>query len=68
MRRLRVLVYHRTLGPVGHEREEFEGAQAYVDNGWAEWVEEAAESGAPEAATARSSPRRKPGRPPRERS
>lgn len=71
MRRLRVLVYHRKLGRPGQEREEFEGAQAYVDGGWAEWfnpVEEAAETDPPETAAARVSPRRGPGRPRKERS
>lgn len=66
MRCLRTLVYHYRLGPPGSEHEEFEGAQAYVDGGWAEWVDEGrsapvettAKAGAPEAAVARPSARR----------
>lgn len=41
MRRLRVLSEHPHVGRPNDLLEEFEGAQAYVDIGVAEWVEEA---------------------------
>jgi hypothetical protein len=39
-RRLRVLAGHPVLGQPGDTRLDFEGAQAYVDRGDAEWIEE----------------------------
>ena len=58
MRRLRVLSEHPLLGKPNDIRDEFEGAQAYVDNGSAEWVREepvetAMRSGAPETTSRR---------------
>jgi hypothetical protein len=41
VRRLRVLSEHPNLGRPNDEREEFEGAQAYIDIGLAEWVSDA---------------------------
>lgn len=70
MRRLRVLSEHPNLGRPSEIREGFEGAQAYVDAGLAEWVvdrielvETAMMQPAVETATARPPARR--GRPPR---
>lgn len=37
-RRLRVLAGHPQLGVPGHIRDEFDGAQAFVDLGYAEWI------------------------------
>lgn len=65
MRRLRVLSEHPHLGRPNDLVEEFEGAQAYVDAGLAEWavtrsvpVETTAGTGAPETAVVRPSARR----------
>lgn len=65
MRRLRVLSEHPHLGRPNDLLEEFEGAQAYIDAGLAEWVqtrstqvETTEQAGPPETAVARSSPRR----------
>lgn len=66
MRRLRVLSEHPHLGKPGDDRDGFEGAQAYVDAGLAEWigpdrsveVETTGAGGAPETAVTRPSPRR----------
>lgn len=66
MRRLRVLSEHPHVGRPGEIRDEFEGAQAYIDIGVAEWVVEArsapvetAEAAGPaETAAARLSARR----------
>jgi hypothetical protein len=72
VRRLRVLSGHPQLGQPGAERAEFEGAQAFVDAGLAEWiarpadteratpVETTTRAGAPEKTTPRDSPRRGP--------
>lgn len=64
-RRLRVLADHPHLGRPNDVRTEFEGAQAYVDAGYAEWigersavVETAERPGPPEDAAARPSARR----------
>lgn len=60
MRRLRVLTGHPRLGTPGEIRADFEGAQAYVDAGFAEWIvdrsvepETTSRAGAPETATPR---------------
>jgi hypothetical protein len=65
MRRLRVLSEHPHIGKPGEVRDGFEGAQAYVDAGLAEWVVDRAEpvetamrEGAPEAAARRPRTRR----------
>jgi hypothetical protein len=65
MRRLRILSGHPLLGNAGELRAEFEGAQAYVDAGLAEWtvvrtatMETTSRAGAPEAATPRPTARR----------
>lgn len=67
-RRLRVLAEHPRLGKPNDVRDEFEDAQAYVDNGYAEWitperttpVEATVAEGAPETTVARPSARRTP--------
>jgi hypothetical protein len=60
MRRLRVLSDHPHLGRPGDIRSGFEGAQAYVDAGLAEWIVDRAadvettdRAGAPETAVER---------------
>lgn len=74
MRRLRVLSEHPHLGKPNDERDAFEGAQAYVDAGLAEWIAparservETTEAVLPiETAVTRSTPRgrgRRPSRP-----
>jgi hypothetical protein len=67
MRTMRVLSYHPHLGQPGELRKEIENAQAYVDAGFAEWVDRAADvettvkPGAHETTVSRESPvRRKP--------
>lgn len=67
MRRLRVLSDHPHLGRPGEIRSGFEGAQAYVDAGLAEWVvdrtadvETTERSGAPETAVERPTVRKRP--------
>lgn len=65
MRCLRVLSEHPHLGRPNDLREEFEGAQAYIDAGLAEWVvdrraepvETTMAASPPETAT-RTTPRR----------
>ena len=66
MRRLRVLSGHPLLGRPGELRAEFEGAQAYVDAGFAEWlvdrsaeVETTSRAGAPETTTPRPAGQRR---------
>lgn len=66
MRRLRVLTGHPGLGSPNDLRSEFEGAQAYVDAGFAEWVidrsakiETTDRSGAPEATVDRPAVRKR---------
>lgn len=66
MRRLRVLSEHPHLGRPNDLLEEFDGAQAYIDAGLAEWaveersapVETTDAAGAAETAMARPSARR----------
>lgn len=68
MRRLRVLSEHPHLGKPNDVREEFDGAQAYIDAGFAEWVttravtviETTEELVAPETTVTRHSPRKPP--------
>lgn len=67
MRRLRVLSEHPHLGRPGEERDGFEGAQAYIDAGLAEWivdrvapVETTVRPGPVETAVARPTSRRRP--------
>jgi hypothetical protein len=59
-RRLRVLAGHPVLGQPNDIRTEFDGAQAYVDAGYAEWIvtreatiETTDRAGAPETAVTR---------------
>lgn len=73
MRRLRVLSGHPFLGRPDDVRSEFEGAQAYVDAGFAEWIVDRAvaiettdRSGAPETAVERPTVRKRPIPPDRE--
>jgi hypothetical protein len=71
MRRLRVLSEHPHLGKSGDVRDGFEGAQAYIDAGLAEWVvedraelvETTALTGPPETAVTRPPVRRQRSRP-----
>ncbi len=44
VRRLRVLSQHPQLGDSGHVVEEFDGAQAFVDAGLAEWIADPVET------------------------
>jgi hypothetical protein len=66
MRRLRVLSSHPLLGVPNQIRSEFEGAQAYVDAGFAEWIvsrdagiETTDRPGAPEVTVTRERPARR---------
>jgi hypothetical protein len=72
MRRLRVLYAHPHLGHPGDVRDDVEDAQAYIDEGLAEWldgpravpVETTEQAAAPEVTSARPTARRgnRPGR------
>lgn len=77
MRRLRVLAGHPHLGLPSDVREDFEGAQAFVDAGYAEWIDEPVSvthevpvettDAAPAVEAAVSRPPVRRGRPPRSR-